>query len=151
MFGGDSGAQAGDAERDGEAAYFARDAWHEIPFRCLVPLGVTNLLVPGRAASSTFEAQSSIRVQQNCHTMGEAAGVAALALRFPGRAHYRRRRDVSRTHGADPAKLAPCDTVELGLTLADGMSLFCPRDCRKMTAVRPVPPDCRLRPRRGLF
>ena len=64
-------------ERDGKAAYFARDAWHEIPFRCLVPQGVGNLLVPGRAASSTFEAQSSIRVQQNCHTMGEAAGIAA--------------------------------------------------------------------------
>ncbi|RJF73235.1 FAD-dependent oxidoreductase [Deinococcus cavernae] len=64
-------------ERDGEAAYFARDAYHELPFRCLVPQGVGNLLVPGRAASSTFEAQSSIRVQQNCHTMGEAAGIAA--------------------------------------------------------------------------
>lgn len=64
-------------ERDGEAAYFAADAWHEIPYRCLVPRGVSNLLVPGRAASSTFEAQSSIRVQQNCHTMGEAAGIAA--------------------------------------------------------------------------
>ncbi|WP_092262430.1 FAD-dependent oxidoreductase [Deinococcus reticulitermitis] len=64
-------------ERDGTAPYFAKDAYHEIPFRCLVPQGVSNLLVPGRAASSTFEAQSSIRVQQNCHSMGEAAGIAA--------------------------------------------------------------------------
>ncbi|MFC4637070.1 FAD-dependent oxidoreductase [Deinococcus hohokamensis] len=64
-------------ERDGAAPYFAADAWHEIPYRCLVPRGVSNLLVPGRAASSTFEAQSSIRVQQNCHSMGEAAGIAA--------------------------------------------------------------------------
>ncbi|MFC4425719.1 FAD-dependent oxidoreductase [Deinococcus navajonensis] len=64
-------------ERDGAAPYFALDAWHEIPYRCLVPQGVDNLLVPGRAASSTFEAQSSIRVQQNCHSMGEAAGIAA--------------------------------------------------------------------------
>jgi hypothetical protein len=51
--------------------------YHEIPYRCLIPQGVMNLLVPGRAASSSFEAQSSIRVQQNCHTMGEAAGIAA--------------------------------------------------------------------------
>ncbi|WP_297859023.1 FAD-dependent oxidoreductase [Meiothermus sp.] len=29
------------------------------------------------SASSTFEAQSAIRVKQNCHSMGEAAGVAA--------------------------------------------------------------------------
>lgn len=64
-------------ERDGEAPYFARDQYHEIPYRCLIPQGVMNLLVPGRAASSSFEAQSSIRVQQNCHTMGEAAGIAA--------------------------------------------------------------------------
>ncbi|PNY82494.1 FAD-dependent oxidoreductase [Deinococcus koreensis] len=64
-------------EREGTAPYFAADAYHEIPYRCIVPRGIRNLLVPGRAASSTFEAQSSIRVQQNCHTMGEAAGIAA--------------------------------------------------------------------------
>ncbi len=64
-------------ERDGTAPYFAKDAYHEIPYRAIVPIGVANLLVPGRAASSTFEAQSAIRVQQNCHSMGEAAGIAA--------------------------------------------------------------------------
>ncbi len=64
-------------ERDGTAPYFAKDAYHEIPFRAIVPVGVSNLLVPGRAASSSFEAQSAIRVQQNCHSMGEAAGIAA--------------------------------------------------------------------------
>jgi hypothetical protein len=74
-------------ERDGSAPYFARDAYHEIPYRALVPAGVANLLVPGRAASSTFEAQSAIRVQQNCHSMGEAAGIAAAwaALGHGGR------------------------------------------------------------------
>ncbi|GGO18017.1 FAD-dependent oxidoreductase [Deinococcus humi] len=64
-------------ERDGTAPYFAKDAYHELPYRAIVPVGVSNLLVPGRAASSTFEAQSAIRVQQNCHSMGEAAGIAA--------------------------------------------------------------------------
>ncbi len=64
-------------EREGTAPYFAPDAYHELPYRCIVPQGISNLLVPGRSASSTFEAQSSIRVQQNCHSMGEAAGVAA--------------------------------------------------------------------------
>ncbi|WP_221088674.1 FAD-dependent oxidoreductase [Deinococcus aquaedulcis] len=73
-------------EREGRAPYFAPDAYHEIPYRALLPVGVPNLLVPGRAASSTFEAQSAIRVQQNCHTMGEAAGIAAAwaALRHGG-------------------------------------------------------------------
>nr|WP_281376983.1 FAD-dependent oxidoreductase [Deinobacterium chartae] len=64
-------------ERGGEAPYFRPDAFHEIPYRSLLPLGVRNLLVAGRCASATFEAQSAIRVQQNCHTMGEAAGLAA--------------------------------------------------------------------------
>ncbi|GGM02053.1 FAD-dependent oxidoreductase [Deinococcus aerophilus] len=78
-------------ERDGGAPYFAKDAYHEIPYRALVPVGVANLLVPGRAASSTFEAQSAIRVQQNCHSMGEAAGIAAA---WAARGHGGRVRDV---------------------------------------------------------
>lgn len=61
----------------GDAPYFRKDAFHEIPYRAMLPLGVNNLLVPGRSASATFEAQSAIRVQQNCHSMGEAAGLAA--------------------------------------------------------------------------
>ncbi|GGR20740.1 FAD-dependent oxidoreductase [Deinococcus ruber] len=63
--------------RTGDAPYFRPDAYHEIPYRALLPVGVQNLLVPGRSASATFEAQSAIRVQQNCHSMGEAAGLAA--------------------------------------------------------------------------
>jgi hypothetical protein len=64
-------------ERSGELPYFKPDAYHEIPLRSLIPLGLSNVLVPGRCASATFEAQSAIRVQQNCHSMGEAAGLAA--------------------------------------------------------------------------
>lgn len=64
-------------ERSGDLPYFKPDAFHEIPYRSLIPRGLANVLVPGRCASATFEAQSAIRVQQNCHSMGEAAGVAA--------------------------------------------------------------------------
>jgi hypothetical protein len=64
-------------ERTGAFPYFQPDAFHEIPYRSLIPLEIENLLVPGRCASATFEAQSAIRVQQNCHSMGEAAGLAA--------------------------------------------------------------------------
>jgi hypothetical protein len=64
-------------ERNGDYPYFKPDAFHEIPFRALIPQTLENLLVPGRCASATFEAQSAIRVQQNCHSMGEAAGLAA--------------------------------------------------------------------------
>ncbi len=50
---------------------------HDIPYRCLVPLKVENLLVAGRCISATFEAQGSIRIQANCRAFGEAAGTAA--------------------------------------------------------------------------
>ncbi len=51
-------------------------AYHEIPYRCLVPRGVEQLLVAGRCLSATFAAQGSVRVQSNCRAMGEAAAVA---------------------------------------------------------------------------
>ena len=55
--------------------------YHEIPYRCLLPVGVDNLLVAGRCLSATFAAQAAVRIQQNCRALGEAAGLAAaLAL-----------------------------------------------------------------------
>ncbi len=51
--------------------------YHEVPYRCLVPLGVENLLVAGRCLSASFEAQSSVRIQSNCRAMGQAAAVAS--------------------------------------------------------------------------
>jgi hypothetical protein len=56
--------------------------WYEIPYRCLVPMGVENLLVAGRCISADFEAQSSMRVQVPVRAIGEAAGrAAAISLR----------------------------------------------------------------------
>ena len=71
-------------ERSGDLPYFKPDAYHEIPYRALIPRGLENVLVPGRCASATFEAQSAIRVQQNCHSMGEAAGLAAAWMSARG-------------------------------------------------------------------
>lgn len=51
--------------------------WQEIPYRCLVPQGVDNLLVAGRCISASFEAQAAIRIEPTCRALGEAAGVAA--------------------------------------------------------------------------
>jgi len=50
---------------------------HGVPYRCLLPVGVTNLWVPGRAASSDRIVQSALRVMPNCFAMGQAAGTAA--------------------------------------------------------------------------
>lgn len=51
--------------------------YHEIPYRCLLPQGIENLLVAGRCLSATFVAQAAVRIQQNCRALGEAAGLAA--------------------------------------------------------------------------
>ena len=51
--------------------------YHQVPYRCLVPQGVDNLLVAGRCASLTSEGQSSVRVSGPCFVMGQAAGTAA--------------------------------------------------------------------------
>jgi 2-polyprenyl-6-methoxyphenol hydroxylase-like FAD-dependent oxidoreductase len=49
----------------------------DIPYRCLVPRGVDNLLVGGRCISTTHEAQGPIRNIPPCMVTGQAAGVAA--------------------------------------------------------------------------
>jgi hypothetical protein len=51
--------------------------WYQIPYRCLVPRDVSNLLVAGRCISSTHEAHSSLRVMPIIWGIGEAGGTAA--------------------------------------------------------------------------
>lgn len=51
--------------------------WYGVPYRSLVPQGVENLLVAGRALSATSDAAGAVRVMPPCMAMGQAAGVAA--------------------------------------------------------------------------
>jgi len=78
--------------------------YHEIPYRCLVPVGVDGLLVAGRCVSATFAAQAAIRIQANCRAMGQAAGTAAaMAVRGglePRQVNGEELRAVLRQHGA---------------------------------------------------
>lgn len=55
---------------------------YEIPYRCLLPVGIDNLLVAGRPVSADHVAHSSLRIQPTCYALGQAAGTAsALAVR----------------------------------------------------------------------
>ena len=51
--------------------------YYGIPYGCLVPQGVDNLLVAGRCLSATSDAAGAVRVMPPCMGMGHAAGVAA--------------------------------------------------------------------------
>ncbi|MDL2317982.1 FAD-dependent oxidoreductase [Eubacteriales bacterium OttesenSCG-928-A19] len=48
-----------------------------VPYGCLVPVGVEQLLVAGRSVSATSGAAGAIRVMPPCMGIGQAAGVAA--------------------------------------------------------------------------
>jgi len=56
---------------------------HGIPYRCLTPKGLRNVLVAGRCISAERSVQGSTRVMPVCLAMGEAAGMAAAhALQY---------------------------------------------------------------------
>ena len=48
-----------------------------VPYLCLVPKGISNLLVAGRAISADAIAGSAIRMMPSCMAFGQAAGTAA--------------------------------------------------------------------------
>ena len=56
--------------------YFPQGEYYTIPYRCLIPKGVTNMLVAGRCISSDHGAQASYRIMPTVCSIGEAAGVA---------------------------------------------------------------------------
>lgn len=66
--------------------YFGKGEWYEIPYRCLLPVGITNLLVAGRCISSTHEAQASYRIMPFCSELGQAAGAAVSVAKKSGKA-----------------------------------------------------------------
>lgn len=53
------------------------DQPYDIPYRCLLPIGIENMLVAGRCISGDVVALSSFRIMSTCMNTGEAAGTAA--------------------------------------------------------------------------
>ena len=53
------------------------DRSYEIPYRCLVPAGLDNVLVAGRGISASHGAHASTRVMPTTMAVGQAAGTAA--------------------------------------------------------------------------
>jgi len=88
----------------------ARGRDYYYPYRCLLPLGVENLLVAGRHYSATSAAQKTSREIPPCMAMGEAAGVAAaqaLDANVPVRhVDIAKLQKTLRAQGADPGDQA---------------------------------------------
>jgi hypothetical protein len=57
---------------------------YDIPYRCLLPVGLENTLIAGRCISATHEALASARVQSHSMAQGQAAGVAAAMASLEG-------------------------------------------------------------------
>jgi len=70
------------ADTTGDGGGFRPRRSYGIPYRCLVPKNVDNLLVAGRCISATHVAHGSVRVMGTTIALGEAAGeAAALAVK----------------------------------------------------------------------
>ena len=63
--------------RDFKSLRYGQGESYGVPYRVLVPKGLSNVLVAGRCVSSDRYIQSSIRVMPGCFITGQAAGVAA--------------------------------------------------------------------------
>ncbi|WP_028547343.1 FAD-dependent oxidoreductase [Paenibacillus sp. UNC451MF] len=64
------------------AAWVQGDGAYDIPYRCLLPQKLSNLLTAGRCISTTHEALATTRLTPSCMATGQAAGSAAgLAVR----------------------------------------------------------------------
>jgi len=78
---------------------------HGIPYRCLIPQKLKNLIVAGRTVSCDRMMLSSVRVMPTCLAIGEGAGVAA-ALTLSGPAvdfhtvDTEKLRNLLKTYGA---------------------------------------------------
>ena len=67
-------------EGAGTSHYFFKDGeYYTIPYRCLIPKDMKNMLVAGRCISVDHYAQSSIRIMPIICCIGEAAGTAVAA------------------------------------------------------------------------
>lgn len=60
-----------------KAFHYGKGESHGIPYRCLIPEKLVNVLVAGRSISCQQIVQGSVRVMPVCLAMGEAAGIAA--------------------------------------------------------------------------
>jgi len=87
-----------------EIKHLKEGTWYQIPYRCLLPNGVKNLIIASRCISSTHEAHSSLRVMPIVWSIGQAGGTAAAicvkAKILPGQVNPTTLRELLRSQKA---------------------------------------------------
>ncbi len=73
-----------DKMRSRNDLYPPKGDWYDIPYRCLLSVGVPNLLSSGRCISATHEGMAGSRVMGTCVAIGQAAGTAAAVAAAQG-------------------------------------------------------------------
>ncbi|MDD3926597.1 MAG: FAD-dependent oxidoreductase, partial [bacterium] len=63
--------------RTEEEVFLNTGQYYNIPYRCLIPKGIDNLLLAGRCISTTHLALAAFRIMSQCMAVGQAAGTAA--------------------------------------------------------------------------
>lgn len=86
------------------AAWIDGDGAYDIPYRCLLPKQIDNLLAGGRCISTTHEALATTRLTPSCMATGQAAGTAAAMAAAEGISPLaldtKRLQDVLKRNGA---------------------------------------------------
>jgi len=77
---------------------------YQVPYRCLVPRELKNVLVAGRCIGAGHDSAGAIRVMVNCMQFGEAAGIAAAMAASDGNVHTV---DIARLQDALRARGVP--------------------------------------------
>jgi len=72
-------------DKDGAQRHFPKSGPYTIPYGCLVPKKIDQLLLAGRMISGTHKAHSNFRVMPICLNIGQAAGAAAAIAAKSGR------------------------------------------------------------------
>jgi len=73
----------GDKQNETHLQSMPPGGYYQIPYRCLTPKGLSNLLTASRSISADVEAHSSLRIMPTVMCIGQAAGLAA-AMSLPG-------------------------------------------------------------------
>lgn len=65
-------------DKDTRWVYIDENGYYDIPYRCLIPQKLSNVLTAGRCLSATHDGHASARSSGTAFSMGQAAGLAAV-------------------------------------------------------------------------